>query len=89
MFGNRQKMESMEKEIMLLRREIVELKLQVQTLSSKLQDQNNVAHKTELVQKKPRASGSSTLINPDYSQDCMFRPIPITHFGSIRSLISV
>ena len=69
MFGNRQKMESMEKEILLLRREIVELKLQVQTLSSKLQDQNNVAHKTELVQKKPRASGSSTLINPDYSQD--------------------
>jgi len=69
MFGSRQKIESMEKEILLLRREIVELKLQVQTLSSKLQNQNNVAHKTDLVQKKQRSSGNSTLTNPDYSQD--------------------
>ena len=29
------------------------------------------------------------LISSDNKEYCMFRPIPITHFGSIRSLISV
>lgn len=33
--------------------------------------------------------GKSTEGHPGQGELCMFRPIPITHFGSIRSLISV
>ena len=50
---------------------------------------NNIAELHELL--SDRAENLSYVQSQAEFQglDCMFRPIPITHFGSIRSLISV
>jgi hypothetical protein len=68
-------------------RRIAELEQQLQELNNRyqyLEEQFRIAQQKQFGKSTEGHPGQGELFN-----ECMFRPIPITHFGSIRSLISV